>query len=373
MSKRSALINVSEIRKVFELGAKLEDPINLSIGQPDFSIGVDEKAEAHRAIDEGYTRYTLTQGIEPLRDKIARHYQDTYGVSTDKVMITSGVSGAIVTAFFALFEEGDEILLPDPVFMFYEQWARFLGVTVAKYDTYPDFQGHPERIEQHITSKTKVMLVLSPSNPTGAVFSDDDLKRIAEIAERHNILIITDEIYERFTYDDEPTTIAKYTDNVLIMGGFSKFAGMPGMRLGYALGKEDLIMEMQKIQQFSFVCAPSVSQRIGIVCLDSDFTPTLDRYRVKRDIIFNGLKDNFKMVKPGGAFYAFPEVPWGDSQSFCEEAIRNNVLIIPGSAFSNKNTCFRISYANTDEKLKQGIEVLNRLAENPPKGYYRNA
>jgi len=366
LSNRASAIKISGIRRVFELGATIKDPIDLSIGQPDFSIPEIAKAEAHRAIDEGFTRYTLTQGIPALRGKVAEHYVNHYGVNPEEVMITAGVAGGVLTAFFALLEEGDEIIIPEPAFMIYEHWANFLGAKAKKYDTYPDFQPRPEDIEKLITPKTRLILILSPSNPTGSVISEDNLKQIAAIAVKHDILIISDEIYERFCYDSEPTTISKFYKNVLIMGGFSKFAGMPGMRLGFALGPKDLIMEMRKIQQFSFVCAPSVSQRIGTVMMDYDFAPTLARYRTKRDIIFNGLKDRFKMTKPAGAFYAFPEAPWGTSTQFVEFAIKNKVLVIPGKEFSERDTHFRISFATEDCILKKGIDILNSLADNPP-------
>jgi len=368
-SKRSDAIKISGIRKVFELGATIEDPIDLSIGQPDFSIPDIGKKEAHKAIDEGFTRYTLTQGIQPLREKVAEYYRRLHGVTFDEVMITCGVAGGIVNAFFALLEEGDEILVPDPAFMIYEQWANFLGAKVVKYDTYPDFRAHPERIAELVSPRTKILIVLSPSNPTGAVFTEDELRRIAAVADKHGVLVISDEIYDRFCYDSEPLSISRFCDNVLVLGGFSKFAGMPGMRLGYALGPRDLIMEMRKIQQFSFVCAPSVSQRIGVVMMDYDFSATRDRYRRKRDIIYEGLKDKYEIVKPGGAFYCFPKVPWGDSWSFCEHAVKHKLLVIPGGEFSDRSTHFRISFATTDEKLRRGVEILNYLADNPPEEF----
>ncbi len=367
LSKRSEEIKISGIRKVFELGATIKDPIDLSIGQPDFAVPDFAAEVGARALKEGFTRYTLTQGIAPLREKVAEYYQKTHNVKFEECFITCGVAGGILNAYFSLLDEGDEVIIPDPAFMIYEQWVRFLGAKVVRYNTYPDFRAYPERIAELVTPKTKIIMVVSPSNPTGIAMTDDELKKIAAIAEKHNILVISDEIYDRFSYDAPPTSIAKYTDKVLVLGGFSKFAGMPGMRLGYALGKSELIMSMRKIQQFSFVCAPSVSQMIGVAMMDFDFAPTLERYRVKRDILYNGLKDKFVVNKSTGAFYAFPQVPWGNSMSFCEQAIKHKVLIIPGSEFSSRATHFRISFATTDEKLKQGIEILNHLADNPPK------
>jgi aspartate/methionine/tyrosine aminotransferase len=366
LSNRAQAIKASGIRKVFELGATIKDPIDLSIGQPDFSIPDVAKAEAHKAIDEGYTRYTLTQGIPQLISKVNEYYLKNYGVKAEETVITAGVAGALCTAFFSLLEDGDEIIIPDPTFMMYEQWANYLGAKAVKYNIYPDFHPNADEIESLITPRTRLILILSPSNPTGGVVPEETLKKVAKIAAKHNILVISDEIYERFCYDSAPTTISKFYKNVLIMGGFSKFAGMPGMRLGYALGPKELIMEMRKIQQFSFVCAPSISQRIGVVMMDYDFTETLNRYRVKRDIIFKGLSPLFKLVKPEGAFYAFPQAPWGTSTQFVENAIKNKVLIIPGKEFSERDTHFRISFAADDDKLRKGIEILNALAENPP-------
>ncbi|MDZ7816779.1 MAG: aminotransferase class I/II-fold pyridoxal phosphate-dependent enzyme [Planctomycetota bacterium] len=366
LSSRSDRVTVSGIRKVFELAASIEDPIDLSIGQPDFSVPEVGRQAAHKAIDEGFTRYTLTQGIGELRQKVKDYYKNLHGVEFEQSIVTSGVAGAVLLAFFSLLEEGDEILIPDPAFMLYEQWANFLGAKTVRYNTYPDFRAYPERIEAAITDRTKLLIVLSPSNPTGAVLPDSDIRKIAEIAKKHDLLVLSDEIYDRFTYDSEPTSICRYYDNVLCMGGYSKFAGMPGMRLGYALGKEELIGCMRKLQQFSFVCAPSVSQKIGVAMLDADFTPTLERYRRKRDIIYDGLKDNFDVEKPGGAFYIFPKAPWGTGTEFAEYAIKNKVLIIPGGQFSAQDTHFRLSFAADDATLHKGIDVLNRLAKEPP-------
>lgn len=365
LSRRSSSVRISGIRKVFELAASIKDPIDLSIGQPDFSITDAGRAAAHAAIDEGFTRYTLTQGIPELRTEVIKYYKNLHGREFDETMITCGVAGSLLCAFFALLEEGDEILIPDPAFMIYEQWAAYLGAKTVRYNTYPDFKAHPERIAPLITDRTKLIIVLSPSNPTGAVIPEEELKEIAALAKKRGILVISDEIYDRFTYDSDPTSICRFYDNVLVMGGFSKFAGMPGMRLGFALGSTELIMEMRKLQQFSFVCAPSVSQKIGVAMMNEDFTATLNRYREKRDLVYDGLKDNFKIEKPGGAFYCFPQVPWGTGKEFCECAIKNKVLVIPGGEFSSQDTHFRISFATENTKLLKGIEILNALAKDP--------
>ncbi len=286
------------------------------------------------------------------------------GRTFESSMITCGVSGGLVLAFMALIEEGDEVLCPDPYFVMYKHLVRLFGGEPVFYDTYPDFLIRGDEIEALITPRTKAIVVSSPSNPTGAVHSEDELREIARIADKHNIFVISDEIYSLFSYDAPHLSMASYSENCLLLGGFSKSHSLTGWRLGYALGPAKILDEMIKLQQFTFVCAPSFAQSAALSAMDVDTSARRDEYRLKRDLAYNGLRElGYTVEKPGGAFYIFPQVPWGTDEEFVAEAIKNKLLIIPGSVFSEKNTHFRISYAAEDETIKQGLDVLKTLIE----------
>lgn len=362
IAKRMDRIDASGIRKAFAMGAKMENPINLSIGQPDYDVDEVVKREAIRKIEEGANGYTQTWGIDALREACSNFYETQYGVPLDNVMITSGVTGGLFLALMATLNDGDEVLFADPYFVMYKHLVNFLGGTSVPIDTYPNFKLSPESLKAAITEKSKILIVNSPCNPTGVTHSAGELQGLAGVANDHGLLVISDEIYERLWYDGSPATMAGRCDNLLLLNGFSKMAAMTGWRVGFAAGPEDIIQQMNTLQQYSFVCAPSFAQHAAIVAFQVDLSDKVDAYRVKRNIVYEGLKDKFNVVKPGGAFYIFPEAPGGDGGAFVARAIDNNVLTIPGDVFSETNTHFRISFAAPDETLREGVEILNRLA-----------
>ncbi|KPK44803.1 MAG: aspartate aminotransferase [Phycisphaerae bacterium SG8_4] len=366
IADRTAKIDASGIRKVFALGASLEDPVNFSIGQPDFDVPEELKEEAIRAIQAGQNSYSQTAGDTVLNRRIAERVGEEYGWDDPSVLVVSGVSGGLLLAFMALVDPGDEVIIPDPYFVMYKHLVNLLGGKCVFVDSYPDFELPVQRIAEAITDKTKMIILNSPCNPTGKVYSAQQVQAMAEIAREKDVLVMTDEIYERFCYDGECPSIAKYYEKSLVMQGFSKSHAMTGWRLGYVAAHgclRDVIEEMTKIQQYTFVCAPTPFQQAALAALDYDVGDLVDSYRKKRDLLYEGLRDKFELVKPGGAFYAFIKAPdnFGATQ-FVEKAIAANVLIIPGSVFSEKDTHFRISYATSDEKIRQGVEILCNLA-----------
>lgn len=362
LADRMKQIDASGIRKVFALAAQLKDPINLSIGQPDYDVDLVVKEAAIGAIQQGKNAYTQTWGTEALRDAVGLYYNDKFGVSVDNVMITSGVSGALFLALMATVNPGDEVLFADPYFVMYPHLTRVLGGVPVPIKTYPHFKLTPEAVEAAITPRTKLLIVNSPSNPTGVTLTKEDLQGLADVARKHNLLVLTDEIYEALQYDEAPATMVGMYENVLLLNGLSKSAGMTGWRIGWAAGPSDVIQAMNTLQQYTFVCAPSPAQEAAVVALQQDMSDKVDAYREKRDIVYNGLKDTFPVTKPGGAFYIFPEAPGRDGDAFVRKAIDNNVLIIPGSVFSDEKTHFRISFAAQNAILRKGIEVLKQLA-----------
>jgi len=204
--------------------------------------------------------------------------------------------------------------------------------------------------------------VNSPANPTGVLHDRESLKALAELAHERKILLMSDEVYRVFAYDAPFCTPAEFNEDVLVFDGFSKAYGMTGWRLGFAHGPRRVIQEMIKLQQFSFVCAPSMVQHAGVAAWDYDVSGIVADYHRKRDKIYEGLQGHFEMTKPGGAFYLFPKAPWGTATEFVAEAIRNNLLIIPGNTFSQRDTHFRISFAAEDRTVERGLEILTRLA-----------
>jgi len=369
ISARALGVDASGIRKVFDLAAKMKDPINFSIGQPDFDVPQPCKQAAIEAIQSGHNRYTQTQGTASLRSRLRQQLTVELGRDPGEVLITSGVTGGLVLAILALINPGDEAIFADPYFVMYKHLLTLAGGKPVSVDTYPDFALHPERIEQAITPRTKLLVLNSPSNPTGAVMSDDQVRAAVDIARRHDLLLLSDEIYEPFVYDTAPgqtgrlASPARSYEKTILLRGFSKSHAMTGWRLGYAAGPAAIISQMTKLQQYTFVCAPSPLQVAAEVALDVSMETARQEYARKRDLVYEGLRHKFQIVKPRGAFYIFPQAPRGMTGSeFAAKAIENNVLIIPGNVFSDRDTHFRISYATTDQKIVQGCEVLCRLA-----------
>lgn len=363
IADRMSCIDASGIRKVFALAAKMKDPIDLSIGQLHYDVDEPVKRDAITAIESGLNRYTQTWGIQELRDECVAYYKRRFDTDIQNVMITSGVSGGLFLALMATVNPGDEVLCADPYFVMYKQLVKLLGGVFKPIDTYPDFRITAAKVEAAITPKSKLLILNSPANPTGVAVDNSELPALAAVAKKHNLLVLSDEIYEQFQYDKKPATIAALYDKVILLNGFSKMAAMPGWRVGFAAGPEDVIQQMNTLQQYTFVCAPSFAQKAAVTALRVDLTERVSAYRQKRDIIYNALKDKFKVNKPDGAFYIFPEPPNGDGDAFVAKAIENNVLIIPGGVFSERKTHFRISFAASDETLLRGAEVLNRIAD----------
>jgi aspartate aminotransferase/aminotransferase len=362
IADRMQHLEPSGIRKVFELGRSLKDPVNLSIGQPHFDVPASVKAAAHAAIDRGDNGYTVTQGIPELRGKISADIRRRYGHADRDVFITSGTSGGIVLALYCSINPGDEVIIFDPYFVMYPQLVRFVGGRAVLIDTYPDFQIDVDKVRAAVSPRTKAILVNSPANPTGAVYPRGCLRDLARLAQEQHILLLSDEVYRAYGYDEPFASPAEFNEDVVVFDGFSKSHGMTGWRLGYAHGPRAVIEEMTKLQQFTFVCAPSIVQHAGVAAWDDDVTAVTAEYARKRDLVYEGLKDRFELPKPGGAIYAFPKAPWGTGSEFVAEAVRNNLLIIPGNVFSRRDTHFRLSFAAEDRTLERGIDILNRLA-----------
>jgi aspartate/methionine/tyrosine aminotransferase len=362
IARRMHSIEVSGIRKVFDLARSLTNPVNLSIGVPHFDVPDAVKAAAIRAIERGDNAYTVTQGIPELRTKIHTDVRQRFAHPDRETFITSGTSGGLVLALLSTIDPGDEVIVFDPYFVMYPHFIHVVGGTPVTIETYPDFRIDVDKVRAALTPRTKAIIANNPANPTGTVHERQTLADLAGLACERNVLLISDEVYRAFCYDTPFASAAEFNEDVVVLDGFSKAYAMTGWRLGYCHGPKRLVEEMTKLQQFTFVCAPSVAQQAGVVAWDIAVTPMVRDYQRKRDRLYEGLKDRFEIVKPGGAFYMFPKVPWGTGQDFVAEGIRHNLLSIPGGTFSHRDTHFRLSYAATDQTIDRGLEILNRIA-----------
>ncbi len=383
ISARAESIDVSGIRRIFELGAQLNDPINLSIGQPDFAVPESMKRATIEAIQNNKSGYTLTQGIPELRQRIGQRLREDLGWNAPSdqtgVMVTSGTSGALFLAAMALLDAGDECVIPDPYFVLYPNLAKLTGAKAVLCDTYPDFRMTAERVEPLLTKRTKFVLKVSPGNPTGVVLNTQECRDLHELCKSRGVLLIADQIYDEFAFDEmlEPTpqdpsrratpSAARFPgaeESMLVIRGFGKTYGCTGWRMGYAAGPSTIITQMSKVQQYSFVCAPSIAQWGCIPAFECDMGEVLKKYERRRDLVMEKLTPVTEVPKPGGSFFAFVRISeklgMTDVQ-FSEACIERNMLVIPGSAFSAKHSHFRISFAVEDSKLERGLDILAEM------------
>jgi aspartate/methionine/tyrosine aminotransferase len=362
IAKRTQSFDASGIRKVFELAAKIKNPINLSIGQPDFDVPQPIRFSAIEAIESSRNAYSPTQGIPPLLEKLQKLVDNQFGHSDRKVFVSSGTSGGLVLTMLSLIDPGDEVIVFDPYFVMYVPLIQLVGGVPVLIDTYPDFRINPDRVRDAITDRTKLVLFNSPSNPTGVTSSVEEIEALAKLCRDKNIALLSDEIYSRFHFDSPMRSPAEFNPDTIVIDGFSKSHAMTGWRLGYVHGPAEIIQTMLKIQQYSFVCAPTPFQWGALGALDHDMTKHYKDYATKRDKIVKGLSTFYEFVKPGGAFYIYPKAPGGDASSFVTKCIERDLLVIPGKIFSQRDTHFRISFAASDETLDRGIKVLRQLA-----------
>jgi aspartate aminotransferase/aminotransferase len=362
IADRMQLIDASGIRKVFDLAAKMKDPINLSIGQPHFDTPQPLKEALYKAVEAGRNAYSQTQGIAPLLEKAQKSIDREHGHADRQVFITSGTSGGLMLALLTLVNPGDEVIAFDPWFVMYKHLTTLAGGKVVPISTYPDFRIDLDQVRDRITGRTKAILFNSPANPTGRVAAETEVRALAELCREKDIALISDEIYRSFCYDRPLVSPAKFNDRTIVIDGFSKSHSMTGWRIGWCHGPRDIIQQMIKLQQFTFVCAPHPVQWAGIEAWDFDVSDRTAEYRQKRDYMLRELSSLYDIQGADGAFYLFVKAPWGTGTEFVQKAIENSLLIIPGNVFSARDTHFRISYAATQETLERGVEVLKRLA-----------
>lgn len=362
LSGRVRNVRPSGVRKIFDLAAKIKNPINLSIGEPDFDIPDEIKEEGIKWIRAGFNKYTPSGGIPDLREKVFRYLKGK-GIICDDVIITAGATGGLLLSFLVTLDPGDEVVIPDPYFVLYEYQLILLGVKPVYVDTYPDFSLKEEALRKAVTNKTRAILINSPNNPTGAVYSKQELEMVAKVARDRDLLVFSDDIYDRFIFEENLLNnyLGQLYENTLTIGGFSKTWAMTGWRLGFVAGPKEIIQTMITNQQYVFSSVNSVAQKAALLALDCNTDSLIATYKKKRDIIYDGLKDKYEVVKPKGAYYIFPRVPGDDGDTFVEKALEKNLFVIPGSVFSGRKSNIRISFASSEENVLKGIEILRSM------------
>jgi len=368
IAERTRAFDSSGIRKVFDLARQLDDPVNLSIGQPDFDVPEEVQAALIDAVRAKKNGYSPSQGMPVLRDKLQARIDDEYGHSDRQLFVSSGTSGGLVLTMLSLVNPGDEVIVFDPYFVMYEPLIELVGGTPILLENYPDFRIDIDQVKAALTDRTKLIVLNSPANPTGACATEEEIRELAALAADRGVALVSDEIYRDFVYDAPFVSPATFNEQTIVIDGFSKSYAMTGWRVGFVHGPAAVIETMIKLQQYSFVCAPQPAQWASAVAMDVDIQHFIDDYRGKRDLLYDGLKDHFELTRPGGAFYAYPKAPWGSGTEFVTKAIENNLLVIPGNIFSHRDTHFRISYAAEKETIQRGIEILVRLAKEGPYG-----
>ncbi len=377
ISQRVAAVPPSGIRRFFDIAATMEDVISLGIGEPDFTTPEPILRAGIEALQRGETHYSSNSGLMELRRAIAEHLDRTYGQTynpASEILITVGVSEALYLACVATLDPGDEVIIPEPCFVSYAPEVIFAGGTPVMVPTYAEneWQVTAAEIEAAVTGRTKAVLLGYPNNPTGAVMSRERLNAIASVVKRHDLLVISDELYDRLVYGVEhvcfPSLPGMYSRTILLMG-FSKAEAMTGWRIGYAAAPAEILGMMRRVHQYTIMCAPTVSQYAALAALREGapyVTEMRAEYDRRRRLIVDGLNAiGLTCVEPKGAFYAFPSIAITgmDENEFAEKLLEEErVAVVPGSAFGAAGKGHvRCSYATAYEKIEQALERMQRF------------
>ncbi|WP_256686367.1 pyridoxal phosphate-dependent aminotransferase [Halococcus qingdaonensis] len=351
-----------------ELEAEGADVVDLSVGEPDFPTPENIIEAAKDAMDAGHTGYTASNGIVELREAIAAKLDDDgLDYSSEEIIVTPGGKQALYETFQTLIEDGDEVCLLDPAWVSYEAMAKLAGGSLSRVDLAThDFQLEPalDELAESVSDETELLVVNSPSNPTGAVYSDAALEGVRDLAVEHDITVISDEIYKEITYGVEPTSLGTLDgmgDRTVTINGFSKAYSMTGWRLGYLAAPQEMVDQSSKLQSHSVSSATNFVQHAGIEALentDETVVEMTEAFEERRDLLADLLADHgIEVSKPGGAFYMMVPVA-EDDQEWCENAIEDaHVATVPGSAFGTPGYA-RISYANSQERIREAVDRL---------------
>lgn len=374
ISERVTNVPPSGIRKFFDLVLGMEDVISLGVGEPDFVTPWHVREACIYSLEKGFTSYTSNHGLLELRELISTSFQKDHNIyydPEDDIVITTGVSEGADLALRAIINPGDEVIVPEPSYVSYKPNVSLAGGTPVPLPTYreDEFRLTADRVEENITNKTKALVLSYPNNPTGAIMEKKDLEEIADVANEHDLVVISDEVYDKLTYNGTHTcfsSISGMKDRTIVLNGFSKSHAMTGLRIGYAAGNKDLIGAMTKIHQYTMLCAPINSQMGAIEALkngDGEMKKMVREYDRRRRLIVSGLnKMGLDCFEPKGAFYAFPSIESTgmSSEEFANALLKEQkVAVVPGDVFGDCGAGYlRCSYATSREQL---LEALSRI------------
>ena len=377
LSEKVGNIKPSGIRKYFDILSEMKGVVSLTVGQPDFDTPWHIRDAAITSLEQGHTYYTSNSGLLELREEIAKYLNRRFDLSynpKDEIIVTVGGSEAIDLAVRALIDNGDEVIIPVPSYVCYEPITQIAGGVPVLIETKEEtkFKLTPEDLRNAITPKTKLLILPYPTNPTGAIMTEDELKEIADIIRDTNIIVLSDEIYGELTYGRKHVSFAAIEgmkEHTIFVSGFSKTYAMTGWRLGYVAAPAEMIAYMHKIHQYAIMCAPTASQYAAIEALqdgDSDIEYMRDEYNRRRKYIVSGLREiGIECFEPEGAFYVFPNIgKFGmTSEKFCERLLyEENVAIVPGTAFGDCGEGFaRISYAYSVKHIATALEKIEKF------------
>lgn len=372
LSKTIKTIQPSGIRKFFDIVSEMEDAISLGVGEPDFDTPWRVRDEAIYSLEKGRTFYTSNAGLKELKVEIANYLDRRYDLHYDyknEMLITVGGSEAIDIALRAMLDPGDEVLIPQPSYVSYLPCTVLANGTpvVINLKEENQFRLTPEELEEAITDKTKILIMPFPNNPTGAVMEREDLEKIAEVVKKHDLYVLSDEIYSELTYLEQHVSIASLPgmkERTVLINGFSKSHAMTGWRLGYACAPEVIIQQMLKIHQFAIMCAPTTSQYAAVEAIkncDEDVAMMREQYDARRRYLLKRFREmGLKCFEPFGAFYIFPSIKeFGmTSDEFATRLLKEQkVAVVPGTAFGDCGEGFlRISYAYSLENLRTALD-----------------
>jgi len=377
LADRVVSLKPSGIRKFFDIVATMKDVISLGIGEPDFATPDSILQAGIRSLQSGKTHYTSNSGTLELRQALSKHIQERYGVSYDpqkELVITVGVSEALYLALTAILNPGEEVIIPTPCFVAYQAEVTLAGGVPVEIPSRMEdnFQPRPADIEAAITPRTKAILIGYPNNPTGAVVSRKILAEILELAERYDLIVLSDEIYDQLVYGTSHVcfpALPGARGRTLLLGGFSKDYAMTGWRIGYAAGPEELVAGLLRIHQYTIMCAPTTAQDAALEALlhgQQYVDDMAAEYNRRRKLIVGGLNDvGLPTFEPRGAFYAFPKITASgmDEETFAQKLLEEErVAVIPGSAFGAGGEGFvRCSYATAYEDIEEALRRMERF------------
>jgi aminotransferase len=366
----------SGIRKFFDLVAETKGVISLGVGEPDFVTPWHVREACVYSLEKGYTMYTSNYGLLELREEISKYLTNSFRVTYDprsEIMVTVGASEGVDLAMRALLCPGDEVLIPDPSYVSYMPCVVLAGGKAVPIPTRveDEFKLDPEVLESLITPRTKVLVLCYPNNPTGAIMTAAELSEIAKIAEKHNLIVVSDEIYAELTYDGKPVSFAALPgmkERTVLLSGFSKSFAMTGWRIGYIATNPEFLAAMVKIHQYTILCAPVMGQMAALEALrngSGEKDRMVNTYDQRRRLVINSLREmGLACFEPKGAFYAFPSIKETglSSEEFAEKLLVDaKVAVVPGTAFGPSGEGhIRCSYAYSTVQLK---EALGRIAE----------